>query len=90
MSEKKKPSKYYNFGAGWLFEDTGVINFDTTHSKNKRANKDQGYKLFLVPVDDTGDPVGEGIEVTKFRVKQIERGPKTPEKAPDFQAYAWE
>ena len=67
-----KPSQYFNFAVGWQNEETGVLKLSVNHQKNARANKDQGYKLFLVPVDGAGDPVGEGIEVTNFNVKQVE------------------
>jgi len=86
----EKPSKYYNFGAGWYLEDSQMIQCSIDHLRNKKNNKDQGYKLFLVPVDDTGDPVGEGKEITVFRIKRNERTDKTPENAPDYQVYTWE
>ena len=85
-----KPSQYFNFGVGWVMEDTGVLNCVVDATKNKKANKGQGYKLFLVPVDGAGDPIEGGeIEVTKFRVKRQDRDANTPESAPDFSCYAW-
>ena len=94
MSQKQpnkgdKPKRYFNFGVGWMNEG-GVLTCYIDPKKNARANKDQGYKLFLVPVDGAGDPSGEGIEVSSFKVKQTERNSKTPESAPDYSAYTWE
>lgn len=82
------PSQYFNFGVGWLTE-SGILNCMVNWKKNAKANKEQGYKLFLVPVDGAGDPIGEGEEITNFRIKQIERNDRTPETAPDYQVYSW-
>jgi hypothetical protein len=87
----ERPSKYFNFGVAWLYEETGVLNCLVNWEKNKNANKGVGYKLFLVPVDETGNPTGEGEkEITNFRIKQVERTPKMPENAPGYQIYSWE
>ena len=90
QQQQNKPSKYFNFSVGWLNEEFGTLNFIVDYIKNKKANKGQGYKLYLVPVDDTGTPTDEGIEIKSFRVKQTEKNDRTPDKAPDYQAYAWE
>lgn len=86
----QKPSQYFNFGVGWVMDESEVLNCIVDYTKNKKANKGQGYKLFLVPVDDTGEPIaGQEIEVNKFRVKKTERDQNTPEQAPDYSCYAW-
>lgn len=85
----ERPGKYFNFGVGWL-TDSGILNCMVNWQKNARANNGQAYKLFLVPVDGAGDPVGEGQEVTNFRIKQTVRTDKTPETAPDYSVYSWE
>lgn len=88
QQQQNKAKRYFNFGVGWLNEQYGTLNIVVDHIKNKGANKGQGYKLFLVPVGDDGQPTDEGIEINSFRVKQTERTAKTPEKAPDYQVYA--
>lgn len=90
QQQGKKPSKYYNFGVGWFLEESGLINLIVNWEKNKKANKGQGFKLFLVPVDETGNPSEEGIEIKNFRIKQTDKGQGVPDTAPDYQAYAWE
>lgn len=85
--QQNKPKRYFNFGVGWLNEEFGTLNFVVDPSKNKKANKGQGYKLFLVPVDDMGN-MGDGIEINAFRVKQTEKDQNAPAKAPDYQVYA--
>ena len=88
QQQNNKAKKYFNFGVGWLQEQFGTLNFVVDHTKNAKANKGQAYKLFLVPVDGTGDPEGDGIELKYFRVKETEKGPKAPQGAPDYQVYA--
>lgn len=90
-SNKEKPSRYFNFGVGWLSEQSGLLTFVVNWEKNKKSNNGVGYKLYLVPVDETGNPLDEdSIEVKSFRVKETNKTNKTPEKAPDYQVYAWE
>lgn len=86
----QKPSQYFNFGVGWIMDESEVLNCVVDWNKNKKSNKGQGYKLFLVPVDDTGEPLSDqAIEVNKFRVKKTDKDGNTPEQAPDYSCYAW-
>lgn len=87
MSQQPKKT-YYNFGVGWYKDEFDVLSFVVDSTKNAKANKGQAYKLFLVPVDGTGDPVDEGIEIKYFNVKKNARDDRTPSSAPEYQVYA--
>jgi len=87
----RKPSRYFNFGVGWESEDQEIVSFSIDWERNKKANNGQGYKLFLVPVDESGEPIaGEEREVTRFRTKRKVKAENSPEEAPNFSCYAWE
>lgn len=87
----QRPSKYFNFGSAWLSDDQTMINCQVSWERNKKANKGQGYKLFLVPVDDTGEPLSDQAkEITKFRLKKVEPAQNAPNGIPDFSCYSWE
>jgi Tfp pilus assembly protein FimT len=87
QTEKKKVSKYYNFGSAWASDDGTLLSVQVDWTRNQKQNKGQGYKLFLVPVDDTGAPSGESVELSVFRLKPNE---KRTETSPDYQVYSWE
>lgn len=87
----KKPSKYITVASGWVdVDDDGSIKkigCNASHKKNAKSNKDQGYKLYAVPVDETGDPMGEGIEMTSFVVFPSGADKNQYPDAPDFRVF---
>lgn len=86
----KKPEQYFNFGSGWDTENPGTVNCGVDWKRNSKANNGQAYKLFLVPVDESGDVIEGGeVEVTKFKIRLKEHDAKTPPGAPNYQIYTW-
>ncbi len=87
----KKPSKYITFASGWVdVDDDGSIKkigCNAAHKGNAKSNKGEGYKVFVVPVDDSGEQQGEPIEVNSFVVfpSGADKG-QYPE-APDFRVF---
>jgi len=91
-SKQQEPEKkeFFNFGAGWIYEDSGTVNCTVDWKQNQKKNKGQGFKMFLVPVDDTGEPdFDEAIETKYFRFRPVEKDNKAPENAPDYSLYTW-
>ena len=86
MSEK--PSKYYNFGSAWL-KDSG-ISCAVDWKRNGKSNDGQAYKVFLVAVDSSGNPVDEGKELSFFKIRTRKYKGEQPPGAPDYEIFSWE
>lgn len=94
MKTKRKPSKstktFINFGAGWLKEEYNSINCTVDWKRNQKRNQKStgvGYKMFLVPVDSTGELDEENmLEVKYFNVKEKDLT-DAPEGAPTHDIY---
>lgn len=85
-SEKKE---WINFGAGWDSEEYDAISCAADFKQNAKKNKGQGYKMFLMPVDATGEQSGDVVEVKYFRFKRADKDDKAPAGAPDYSFYTW-
>ncbi len=99
-SNYKKPSKYITFGSAWFkYEEDGTflrttakVDFKNNARSNKKKDEaqGQGYKMFLVPVDTTGEVTGSPIEVDNFVMSQVDKS-KFPEQhrenAPDLRLW---
>jgi hypothetical protein len=85
-NEKKE---FFNFGAGWDSDEYDAISCSADWKQNQKKNKGQGYKLFAMPVDATGEQNGEAVEIKYFRFKRTEKDAKAPEGAPDYSFYTW-
>lgn len=95
MKSKRKAEKvtktFINFGAGWLKEEYNSINCTVDWKQNLKRNvksTGSGYKMFLVPVDSTGELDEDGmLEVKYFNVREKEVTDKTPDGAPTHDIY---
>jgi hypothetical protein len=84
---------YYNFGSGWVSKTGESINFTVDPTRNVKQNKKTGvgYKMFLVPVDATGEQdIDNAVEITAFAIKENDLS-KSPagSNPPAYAAYAW-
>lgn len=81
---------FVSLGAGWQNE-SGNINIIVDPDKNRKNNKASGlgYKLYAVPVDESGEVDFEAaLEFTKLTVKQ--NPPGSSERAPSHSIFTWE
>lgn len=62
--QQKNNSNYITFASGW--DKDNCISCSSDYERNAKANKGQGYKVFVVPVDETGEPSGDPMEVNNF------------------------
>lgn len=87
----QKSSKYITFASGWVdVDDDGSIKkigCNANFKKNAKSNKGQAYKIFAVPVDESGDPTDEGIEVNSFVVFPSNADKSQFPDAPDFRVF---
>ncbi len=87
----KKPSKYITFASGWLhLEDDGTIKkiaCNASHKGNAKANKGEGFKVFVVPVDETGEQAGDPTEVNSFVVFPANSDKEKYPDSPDFRVF---
>lgn len=87
----KKPNKYITFASGWVnLEDDGSIKSigcNADFKKNAKANKGEGYKVFVAPVDEQGEMIGNPVEVSSFAVVPSGADKNQHENAPDFRCF---
>lgn len=92
-AQPKSDKTFFNFGVGWEGQYDS-INCSVDWEKNRKKNfkgTGKGYRMFLIPVDDTGELINEeAMEIRSFRFKKLEKDDSTPESAPDYTIYTWE
>lgn len=85
---EKEQKTYFTFASGWYKEEFSTLSCVADWKKNKKQNDwakgtKLGYKMFVVPVDDTGEPqYDESLEVKYFSIKENQRTENTSEGAP--------
>lgn len=86
-----KPSKYITFASGWMrLDEEGSITSIRCSAEpkaNSKANKGEGYKVFVYPVDESGDIIGDPVEVTNFVMTPTNVDKSQYENAPDFRVF---
>jgi hypothetical protein len=87
----KKPSKYITFASGWMgLNQEGEISriqCNANFKQNSKANKGEAYKLFVMPVDEDGEQLGEVVEVDSFVVFPSGVDKNAYPQAPDFRVF---
>lgn len=92
MNKFKKPDEYITFASGWTNtnenDEMTSVRCSIDPTKNGKANKGKAVKVYLVPVDEKGEQLGDPVEITSFAVvpSNVDKG-QYPS-APDWRIFA--